>query len=161
MLTKTGRGKRRAQQSGPPGSYWNSGAAGGLNEPDDAHYIQLSHIDVWRSMPFQVAPRPEPGEARQAVRQLIEALGPAALDEGSGAVLDLKIDAWTQGWIHAANMTAIDNASAIDVHYGQAMKFAVSTEMDLEHAKRDLENAEQDHAKFRDVLAGTKTEETP
>jgi hypothetical protein len=156
MLRKFRRVKGRGQQPGPPDSYWKGGVAGSLDEPDDGHYIQIGHIDVWQSMPFQVAPRPDPGEARQAVRQLIEALGPAALDEGSGAVLDLRIDAWTQGWIHGANMAAIDNASAIDVHYGQAMKFAVSTEMDLEHAKRELDMAEQDHAKFRDVLAGTE-----
>jgi len=91
-------------------------------------------------------------KARQQVRELVEALQPAGIDEGTGAALDPLIQSWTAGWLAGIDSEHTEHTAAIDVQFGAAKEQLARAQSIHDNDLYRLELARRDHAEARRML---------
>ncbi|MGW5718973.1 hypothetical protein ACWEVP_22565 [Amycolatopsis sp. NPDC003865] len=123
--------------------------------PDDkpGPFLQLTEIDRWRAVPFDMPPAPDRGTCRQRVRQLVEQLGDA-VDEGTGAALDLVVESWVAAWVESVRTEYLDHQTVLALHLGQATQYRRELELQASHATEELERLNEAGEQCRAELAG-------
>lgn len=101
---------------------------------------------------YPMTPPHDADEARQRVRQLVEALQPDGVDEGTGAALDPLIQSWTAGWLAGIDAEHTHHTAGIDVQIGSAKELLARARSAHEHDLYRLELALRDHAEARRML---------
>jgi len=101
---------------------------------------------------YPMAPPHDAETARQRVRQLVEALRPDGIDEGTGAALDPLIQSWTAGWLAGIDAEHTDHTAAIDLRIGSAKEQVARAQSTHEHDLYRLELARRDHTEARRLL---------
>jgi hypothetical protein len=120
-------------------------------------YMHIPEIDRWRAVPFDMPPAPERGTVLQRVRQITESLD-GAIDEGTGAALDLLIDSWVAKWIATVQADYTDHCAVIDVHRGQAAQWLAESTRTAQHENEELERIRTAYLACRARLAGEQPE---
>jgi len=101
---------------------------------------------------YPMTPPHDADRARQRVRELVEALQPDGLDEGTGAALDPLIQSWTAGWLAGIDSEHTDHTGVIDVQVGSAKEQVARARSAHDHDLYRLELARRDHAEARRML---------
>ncbi|MGK3207303.1 hypothetical protein [Amycolatopsis sp. MEPSY49] len=122
--------------------------------------MQLTEIDRWRAVPFDMPPAPERGSCRQRVRQLVEQLGDA-VDEGTGAALDLVIESWVAAWIESVRSEYLDHQTVLALHLGQATQYRRELELQAGHASDELDRLNEAFEQCRSELTGHRRDVGP
>ncbi len=113
------------------------------------------HVDPPREqspVSYSMTPPHDADGARRRVRQLVEALQPDGVDEGTGAALDPLIQSWTAGWLAGIDSEHTDHTAAIDLQVGAAKEQVARARSSHEHDVYLLELARRDHAEARRML---------
>jgi hypothetical protein len=137
----------------------NANPTWGDNRPDwgadtqAARYMHIPEIDRWRAVPFNMPPDPERGTVLQRVRQYVESLE-GAIDEGTGAALDLLIEAWVAQWIATVETDYTDHCAVINVHRAQAAQWLTESTHTARHENEELERIRAAYLACRTRLAG-------
>jgi hypothetical protein len=118
-------------------------------------FLHLTEIDRWRAVPFDMPPAPDRGTCRQRVRQLVEQLGDA-VDEGTGAALDLVIESWLAAWIESVRTEYLDHQTVLAVHLGQATQYRRELELQANHACEELDRLNEAFEQCRTELTGRR-----
>jgi hypothetical protein len=155
---------RRRTTAGRRGHTWED-ILGDYAGVDAGRYTNLSQIDRWRALPFDMPPPPERGAVMLRVRQLIHGLN-GAIDEGTGSVLDRTIEAWVGRWIATVQTEYVDHCALIDLFRCQAAEWVRETTVRLEYARTELDQVNQDYQIVagrlrRDALAELAAELKP
>ncbi len=101
---------------------------------------------------YSMTPPHDADEARKRVRELVEALQPDGIDEGTGAALDPLIQSWAAGWLAGIDAEHSDHTAAIDVQIGLAKEQVARARSTHDHDLYRLELARRDHAEARRML---------
>lgn len=101
---------------------------------------------------YPMTPPHDADQARQQVRQLVEALRPDGVDEGTGAALDPLIQSWTAGWLAGIDAEHTEHTAAIDVQIGSAKEQLARAKSAHDHDLYRLELARRDHSEARRLL---------
>ena len=101
---------------------------------------------------YPMTPPHDADQARQQVRQLVEALKPDGLDEGTGAALDPLIQSWTAGWLAGIDAEHTEHTAAIDVQIGAAKEQLARAQSAHDQDLYRLELARRDHTEARRML---------
>lgn len=101
---------------------------------------------------YPMTPPHDADQARQRVRQLVEALQPDGVDEGTGAALDPLIQSWTAGWLAGIDSEHTDHTAEIDVQFGAAKEQLARARSIHDNDLYRLELARRDHAEARRML---------
>jgi hypothetical protein len=130
--------------------------------PDDkpGPFLQLTEIDRWRAVPFDMPPAPDRGTCRQRVRQLVEQLGDA-VDEGTGAALDLVIESWVAAWIESVRTEYLDHQTVLALHLGQATQYRRELQLQAGHASEELDRLNEAYERCRAELTGRPRDAGP
>jgi hypothetical protein len=113
----------------------------------------------WRAVPFDMPPAPERGAVMQRVQRLTESLE-GAIDEGTGASLDLLIESWARSWIAIVETEHVDHCAVISVHRGQAQQWLAETTATAQHEREELGRVQMDYLASRQRLTGELTDPT-
>ena len=113
----------------------------------------------WRAVPFYMPPAPERGAVMQRVQRLTESLE-GAIDEGTGASLDLLIESWARSWIAIVETEHVDHCAVISVHRGQAQQWLTETTATAQHEREELGRVQMDYLASRQRLTGEPTDPT-
>ncbi|UOZ11336.1 hypothetical protein [Amycolatopsis sp. WQ 127309] len=146
--------RRRRARSEPAQPTWQD-VMPDRSGPDSkpGPFLQLTEIDRWRAVPFDMPPAPDRGTCRQRVRQLVEQLGDA-VDEGTGAALDLVIESWVAAWIESVRTEYLDHQTVLALHLGQATQYRRELELQAGHASEELNRLNEAYERCRVELAG-------
>ena len=113
----------------------------------------------WRAIPFDMAPAPERGAVMQRVQQLTESLE-GAIDEGTGASLDLLIESWARSWIAIVETEYVNHCAVISMHRGQAQQWLTKTTATAQHEREELGRDRTDYLASRQRLTGELADPT-
>lgn len=152
-------GRRRRSSARDATATWSDSMPGRVAAPGaPQRYVEIPEIDRWRAAAYELSPSPERGEVLQRVRQYVEALD-GAVDEGTGAALDLVIDSWVVQWLAVVDTEYADHCAVIDVHLGQARQWLVEVTRRLDHETDRLARLEKDRDRARARLTGRPEED--
>jgi hypothetical protein len=93
-------------------------------------------------------PRPERDEVEHRVGLLVGSLK-GALDEGSGASLDVFIDSWVGRWVSAIESDYLRHVREIHDHRAQARQMLTESVVNAEREREKLDQISADYAAFQ------------
>jgi hypothetical protein len=123
--------------------FWKPRQVGPQGEQTSVPYMRAS---------YPMTPPHDADQARQRVRELVEALRPDGVDEGTGAALDPLIQSWTAGWLAGIDAEHTDHTGMIDVQIGSAKEQLARAQSAHDHDLYRLELARRDHTEARRML---------
>jgi hypothetical protein len=138
--------RRRDNQAGRGGSYpW----------PDDIPSWDdgAGREEYGRTASFDMLPAPERGAVMHRVEQLIRSLA-GAIDEGTGASLDLLIESWVGRWIMSVESEYVRHCREIHIHRAEARQRVTEATITAEHEREKLDQARSDFSASRHRLTG-------
>jgi len=136
----TGRNASRKGNDNRPGR--------GMGNPA-SRYGHVPEIDRWRARPFDLLPAPEQGAVMHRVQQLTVSLE-GAIDESTGASLDLLIESWAGRWIATVEADYIDHCREIVVQRAQARQWRTES---AQIAERENEKLDRSSAAYSTCLS--------
>ena len=125
----TGSNASRKENNNRPGP--------GMGDPA-SRYRHVPEIDRSRARPFDLLPAPEQGPVMQRVQQLTLSLE-GAIDESTGASLDLLIGSWAGRWIATVEADYIDHCREIIVQRAQARQWLTESAQITERENEKLD----------------------
>ncbi|SDH48305.1 hypothetical protein [Pseudonocardia oroxyli] len=101
-------------------------------------------LDRARPRPFTTPTPRTKAEAHAELAGLVERLLPAAVDEGSAAVLDAVLTAWAADWLQRVDTEHLDHLGALDRLVGMAEEAVAAAEAEHQSAAHRLRLADTD-----------------
>jgi hypothetical protein len=98
--------------------------------------------------PFDMLPRPERDEVEHRVGRLVGSLE-GALDEGTGASLDILIESWVGRWVSAIESDYLRHVREIRDHRAQARQMLTQSVVNAEQEREKLDQISADYAAFQ------------
>ena len=99
---------------------------------------ERSAMDRWQARPYDMQPAPERAAVMARVEQLTGSLA-GAIDEGTGASLDLLIESWSSSWIAAVESEHVDHCAAISMRRGLARQRLTESTIIAVHEREQLD----------------------
>lgn len=145
--------RRKNRGGGGDSPTWQDTVPSRDSGPSQGRYVHIPQIDRWRAVPFVMLPAPERGAVMEQVQQLTQSLD-GAIDEGTGASLDLLIESWTGAWIATVESEYVDHCAVISIHRGQARQWLTEADVNVEHEREKLDQSRSDYLASRQRLTG-------
>ena len=115
----------------------HDGPGPGTSDPAGRHG-HVPEIDRPGTRPFDMLPAPEQGMVMRRVQQLTVSLE-GAIDENTGASLDLLIESWSGRWIATVEAEYIDHCREITVQRAQARQWLTESAQVTERENEKLD----------------------
>jgi hypothetical protein len=125
-----------------------------------SRYSQIPQLDLWRAVPFTMAPAPERDKVLWRVNGIVRSLD-GAIDEGSDKSLDRLILSWVEAWIATVKSEYDEHCGVIKVHRGQAQQLVTEAEGIAAHEREKHNHIRRDYAACRSRLTGEHHELEP
>jgi hypothetical protein len=122
-----------------------------------SRYRHVPEIDRWRPRPFNLLPDPEQRAVMQRVQQLTVSLE-GAIDESTGASLDLLIESWAGRWIATVEADYIDHCREIIVQRAQARQWLTESAQSAERENEKLDRISAAYSTCQSRLTGEQAD---
>ncbi|HLK72986.1 MAG TPA: hypothetical protein VKU77_04985 [Streptosporangiaceae bacterium] len=113
-----------------------------------------------RATSFGTPPAPERGAVMHRVEELVQSLH-GAIDEGTGASLDLLIESWVGRWITTVESEYIDHSRRIHSQRAEGRQELAAATVKAEYEREELDRIRSDYFGSRRRLTGESADPAP